>query len=461
MSHPKRRILGRDDRGNDVELVQLALNCQLPWEQVLPPPEWDWRVESKRLFPTLWGYAWAPGAYAKARRTDRRPFESRPTQDIKRIDPLVLDGSFGPKTEKAVEEFQRRCGLPDDGLVGPETWDHLFPYWRFIVWIPAEQPQEAGGGQQGQSGGEEPAKPKGPFVGSPLKPSDFDTVEFQVGRQTDGTNAFVLQGTLKVRREPNEVLPGQWNHTGGGQVNVPADGSPGKNIQFYYQLTRDEMLTVENFLGAGKLTLVAPFVQPYVQFPRDQGTAANPNTRKGGINFGNTISLEIKGGEGKPSVKLFVQGTIGPSVDGGGAHFEKQAFGGISFAFDEAALLGLIGKKKPEPSKPASKVGVRVQPPVLVVPRGGASLLDVTTDRNGYTSRMVLKVQNLPPGVSAERVLLGTDFMNRLEVGARIPVRAAPDAPPGEYTAGVEVTNELPPVRPLTQEPARFTLKVQ
>lgn len=41
------------------------------------------------------------------------------------VDPLVVDGSYGPDTEVAVHEFQRRWGLTMDGASGQETWSFL------------------------------------------------------------------------------------------------------------------------------------------------------------------------------------------------------------------------------------------------------------------------------------------------------------------------------------------------
>ncbi|PWT74004.1 MAG: hypothetical protein C5B60_07415 [Chloroflexi bacterium] len=39
--------------------------------------------------------------------------------------PLIVDGSFGPRTDVAVRAFQNRRSLVVDGIVGPRTWAAL------------------------------------------------------------------------------------------------------------------------------------------------------------------------------------------------------------------------------------------------------------------------------------------------------------------------------------------------
>lgn len=39
-----------------------------------------------------------------------------------------IDGKVGPKTKKAVEEFQKANGLQIDGKIGPKTWGVLSKY---------------------------------------------------------------------------------------------------------------------------------------------------------------------------------------------------------------------------------------------------------------------------------------------------------------------------------------------
>jgi peptidoglycan hydrolase-like protein with peptidoglycan-binding domain len=40
----------------------------------------------------------------------------------------AIDGKIGPKTKKAIEEFQRAKELKVDGKVGPKTWAELEKY---------------------------------------------------------------------------------------------------------------------------------------------------------------------------------------------------------------------------------------------------------------------------------------------------------------------------------------------
>jgi len=56
------------------------------------------------------------------------------TKDIQRalknagFDIGTIDGKIGPKTKKAIEDFQKSKGLKVDGKVGPKTWAELEKY---------------------------------------------------------------------------------------------------------------------------------------------------------------------------------------------------------------------------------------------------------------------------------------------------------------------------------------------
>jgi N-acetylmuramoyl-L-alanine amidase len=50
----------------------------------------------------------------------------RDVEAIQRAVDVESDGIFGPVTEHAVRDYQRRHGLSVDGIVGPETWNELF-----------------------------------------------------------------------------------------------------------------------------------------------------------------------------------------------------------------------------------------------------------------------------------------------------------------------------------------------
>ena len=39
-----------------------------------------------------------------------------------------IDGDLGPRTKKAIRDFQEQNGLVVDGKVGPKTWQKMVPY---------------------------------------------------------------------------------------------------------------------------------------------------------------------------------------------------------------------------------------------------------------------------------------------------------------------------------------------
>lgn len=41
------------------------------------------------------------------------------------LTPSDVDGQDGPKTTTAIREYQANVGIPVDGIVGPQTGDHL------------------------------------------------------------------------------------------------------------------------------------------------------------------------------------------------------------------------------------------------------------------------------------------------------------------------------------------------
>lgn len=47
-------------------------------------------------------------------------------KEVQRKINTIVDGIFGPQTERKVREFQRKNNLVADGIVGPKTWNKLF-----------------------------------------------------------------------------------------------------------------------------------------------------------------------------------------------------------------------------------------------------------------------------------------------------------------------------------------------
>lgn len=54
-----------------------------------------------------------------------RDLQARLNRDYPLYSNLVVDGDFGPATERVVREFQSRAGITVDGIVGIVTWQKL------------------------------------------------------------------------------------------------------------------------------------------------------------------------------------------------------------------------------------------------------------------------------------------------------------------------------------------------
>jgi len=289
-----RRILGLNDRGNDVVLVQEALNKLMPFQtptsrrpKTVPLlAQASFHVgggyasryplkEPIRLYS--WGmvsswadlrYVWGSGALHSARAHHGHaaaPHLRRhgKTPHYVRLKP---DGHFGSKTEAAVKAFQELNGLPVDGIVGPATWDLLIPTSFFTIcgrtevsdrsptdmslpkgWSWWQKPDDQWGCYapvKVPPGGTPPAGSK------PLPPKTDDDkpgikVEVQIGLQSGDALTFVLGQIIFVQpRGPNDYLgflPGHNEFAIGFQRDQNLDKKEGADYQMFVNWTRADL----------------------------------------------------------------------------------------------------------------------------------------------------------------------------------------------------------------------------
>lgn len=212
---------------------------------------------------------------------------------------LVEDGKFGPATESAVKDFQRRVGLTDDGKVGPKT-DALLWCRAVIVNARVQAPLQTGSLQPPQV----PTAPVGPAppLGSPDAPpkSGAGIVhQVSVGGQV-GLRPWLINPSPPPGSPAGKIWSGVISYA--LVYRTKADGphvelalSPQFVVNSRVQasdprfgLQVNGQVTFADLVAPGRFHLVSPFLQAAA------GVAGKPGVGVGaGFAIGNQVSFDL------------------------------------------------------------------------------------------------------------------------------------------------------------------------
>ncbi len=112
------RKVKRAQQPPSLELTQPEVELIKP-EELPPPSPIDEELKEKK--PQEISLQLAPDETTKARQIQTALKNAG-------FDPGSIDGKIGPKTKKAIKDFQGANGLTADGKVGPKTWAKLSKY---------------------------------------------------------------------------------------------------------------------------------------------------------------------------------------------------------------------------------------------------------------------------------------------------------------------------------------------
>ncbi|MDX2086053.1 MAG: peptidoglycan-binding domain-containing protein [Candidatus Melainabacteria bacterium] len=109
---PQAKVLGHRDlnRGRDCPCFDVQ----------------NWMTQRAR--PTQQDQAYHPLVYSVLKQGARGPLVRSLQAKLNRWYGIAVDGLFGMETKNAVQAFQRKERLIDDGIVGPRTWSALLRY---------------------------------------------------------------------------------------------------------------------------------------------------------------------------------------------------------------------------------------------------------------------------------------------------------------------------------------------
>ncbi len=141
------------------------------------------------------------------------------------------DGIFGPAMENAVIQFQKTFGLPQDGIVGRNTWNTLYSvYLSLVDSITVEETQVPpfGGTQLVVGASGDAVRQLQQWINiiasvNPAIPSV--TVDGVFGTQTDNA-VRIYQELYGVNTLPGVVGPVTWESIGANAIEIELSGTP-------------------------------------------------------------------------------------------------------------------------------------------------------------------------------------------------------------------------------------------
>jgi len=147
---------------------------------------------------------------------------------------IYEDGDFGPQTKRCVEIFQKKAGIEDDGIVGPETSEKLFKLNSGEINIELPDWCKTEGGVEGSDKKTNTPKTEKSKAEKPKNEKPRPEKKIQKNQSTDG---IILMGGLDYRNGDKSISQ---------QVDMVKKSSGYENVIGHrYKMLNDVLNSIE------------------------------------------------------------------------------------------------------------------------------------------------------------------------------------------------------------------------